>query len=72
MIYAYATQAEASADINRQIVANFGSNPDILDDLRFQVLPCPDQQDGTVKTCIAAYPAKEGAQSDKLMVALYG
>jgi hypothetical protein len=66
------TQAEASADINRQIIANFGSNPDVLDELRFQVLPCPDEGAGCVRRCIAAYPRKEGAKSDKLMVAIYG
>lgn len=70
--YTWATQAEASADINRQIVANFGSNPDVLDELRFQVLPCRDEREGRMRKCIAAYPRKEGAKSDRLMVAIYG
>jgi hypothetical protein len=72
MINLFATQAQASADIHRQIIANFGSNPDVLDELRFQILPCPDKRDGSVYKCIAAYPRKEGATSKKLMVALYG
>jgi hypothetical protein len=66
------TQAQASLDIAFQIEANFGSNPDALDDLRFQVLPCPDNRTGKTLTCIAAFPRKEGATSDKLMVAIYG
>ena len=70
-IHQFSTQAEASLDIQRQIVANFGT-ADVFDELRFQVLPCPDQGEGKTLTCIAAYPRKEGATSDKLMVALYG
>jgi hypothetical protein len=67
------TQLQASADISAQIVRNFGSaDPEVLDELRFQVMPCPDNDSGKVLTCIAAYPRKEGAKSDKLMVALYG
>jgi hypothetical protein len=67
------TQLQASADISAQIVRNFGSaDADVLDDLRIQVLPCQDKQGGKTLTCIAAYPRKEGAKSEKLMVALYG
>lgn len=72
MIRHHATQCEASVDLHEQILANFGSNPDVLEELRFQVLPCPDQGTGKILTFIAAYPRKEGAKSEKLMGALYG
>lgn len=68
------TQLQATADITSQIVRNFGSaDPEIMEELRFQVLPVQDNDDGkqTIK-CIAAYPRKEGAASEKLMMALYG
>ena len=65
------TQGEASLDIGRQIVANFGC-ADVIDQLRFQVLPCRDARGGPTLTCIAAYLVKEGAASPTLMVALYG
>lgn len=71
LINTHRTQAEASLDIQRQIVANYG-DADVIDELRFQVLPCPDERDGSTLTCIAVYPRKEGAASDKLMLALYG
>lgn len=68
------TQLQASADISAQIVRNFGSgDPEVLDELRFQVLPVTDEQDGREGLkAIAAYPAKEGAGSAKLMMAIYG
>jgi hypothetical protein len=70
-VYAYRTHAAATADLHRQIVRNFGTDPAVLDDLTFQTLDCPDQRTGQVRKCIAVYPTKEGAHSDKLMVALY-
>ena len=66
------THAEATVEVHRQLIRNFGSDPDILDELRTQVMPCPHEGSDRKGTVIAVYPRKEGADSARAIFVYFG
>jgi hypothetical protein len=72
MVVGCKTHAEASEELHRQITERFGSNPDVLDSLTIQVLPCPHEVGDRKGKVLVAYPTAIGANSPQTISVYFG